>query len=109
MREENRKLWTERIEDYRSSGLTAVKWAEDREVGVHKLRYYIHKFNKEKKENLNKKSKDMQWTSIALEESVIKDKSHKLLKIIIGKATIEVSPGFDIDTFELVAKVLSKC
>jgi len=49
MREKNRKLWSERIEDYRTSGLSAVKWAEDKGVSIHKLRYYIHKFNKEKK------------------------------------------------------------
>jgi hypothetical protein len=56
MREKNRKLWSERIEDYRTSGLSASKWAEDKGVSVHKLRYYIHKFNKEKKESLNQKT-----------------------------------------------------
>jgi hypothetical protein len=53
MREKNRKLWSERIKDYKTSGLSAVKWAEDKGVSIHKLRYYIHKFNKEKKEGLN--------------------------------------------------------
>ena len=43
MKEEDRKLWTDRINDYRSSGLTVVKWAEDRGIAVHKLRYYINK------------------------------------------------------------------
>ena len=47
MNDEDRKLWTERIEDYRSSGLTAAKWALDKGVAVHKLRYYINKFNSE--------------------------------------------------------------
>ncbi len=28
MKEEDRKLWTNRIKDYRASGLTAVKWSE---------------------------------------------------------------------------------
>ena len=49
MKDEDRKLWEDRIADYRSSGLTAFKWAEDRGIAVHSLRYYIHKFNKEKK------------------------------------------------------------
>ena len=49
MKNEDRKLWTDRINDYRTSGLTAVKWAKDRDIAVHRLRYYIHNFNKEKK------------------------------------------------------------
>lgn len=32
MKEEDRKLRIDRIDDYRSSGLTTVKWAEDRGV-----------------------------------------------------------------------------
>jgi hypothetical protein len=39
MTEEERKLWTKRIEDYRASGLTAIKWAEENNVSVHTLRY----------------------------------------------------------------------
>lgn len=39
MKEADRKLWTERINDYRASGLTAIKWADDRGVAIHKLRY----------------------------------------------------------------------
>ncbi len=49
MKDEDRKLWTDRINDYRSSGLTAVKWAEDRSVSVHKLRYYIHNLIRKRK------------------------------------------------------------
>ena len=53
MKDEGRKLWTDRINDYRSNGLTATKWYEDRGIAIHKFRYYINKFNKEKKQNLN--------------------------------------------------------
>lgn len=109
MREKNRKLWSERIEDYKTSGLSAVKWAEDKGVSIHKLRYYIHKFNKEKKEGLNQDSKDIQWTSVAIEKEDSENKSNNPLKIIIGKATVEVADGFDEDTFKTVVKILSQC
>lgn len=109
MKEEDRKLWIDRIDDYRSSGLTAVKWAEDRGVSVHKLRYYIHKFNKEKKQNSNQKPKEIKWTSIVPAETMVNNKANNPLKVIIGKATIEVVSGFDEDTFQSVVRILSQC
>lgn len=113
MKEEDRKLWTERINDYRSSGLTAVKWAEDRGVAVHKLRYYINKFNKENKEKSNdesvKGSGNTKWASLALENPIVEEKSKNPLKITIGKATIVVNPGFNEDTFQSVIRILSQC
>ena len=113
MKEEDRKLWTERINDYRASGLTAVKWAEDREVAVHKLRYYINKFNKENKEKSNdesiKGSGNTKWASLALENLIVEERSNDPLKITIGKATIEVVSGFDEATFQSVIRILSQC
>ncbi|NMA84139.1 MAG: hypothetical protein GX962_09800 [Epulopiscium sp.] len=109
MKEEDRKLWTDRINDYRSSGLTAVKWAEDRGIAVHKLRYYINKFNKEKKQNSNQKPKEIQWTSVVPVETKVENKSNNPLKITIGKATVEVASGFDEVTFQSVIRILSQC
>lgn len=109
MKEEDRKLWTDRINDYRSSGLTAVKWAEDRGIAVHKLRYYINKFNKEKKQNSNQKPKEIQWTSVVPVETKVENKSNNPLKITIGKAAVEVAPGFDEVTFQSVIRILSQC
>lgn len=109
MKDEDRKLWTDRINDYRSSGLTAAKWSEDRGIAIHKLRYYINKFNKEKKQNLNQASKEIQWASVVPKEASVKNKSSNPLKVIIGKVTIEVVPGFDKDTFQSVVRILSQC
>ena len=109
MKDEDRKLWTGRINDYRSSGLTATKWSEDRGIAIHKLRYYINKFNKEKKQNLNQTSKEIQWASVVPKETNAENKSSNPLKVIIGKATIEIAPGFDKDTFQSVVRILSQC
>jgi hypothetical protein len=64
MKEDERKLWTERINDYRSSALTAVKWSEVNNLSVHKLRYYINKFNKENKLESNGTSSEIKWVPI---------------------------------------------
>ena len=109
MKEEDRKLWTDRIKDYRASGLTAVKWSEKNNVSVHKLRYYINKFNKEKKLESKQESKEPKWVSVVPEKPIVENKSESPLKITIGKATIEVVPGFDEDTFKSVIRILSQC
>ncbi|WP_077368406.1 IS66 family insertion sequence element accessory protein TnpA [Anaerosalibacter sp. Marseille-P3206] len=105
MTEEERKLWTERIEDYRASGLTAIKWAEENNVSVHTLRYKITQFNKEKEQI----SKGTQWASVVLEKSVVEKEIYPSLKVTVGKATIEVAKGFDSDTFKDVVRILSQC
>ena len=105
MTEEERKLWTKRIEDYRGSGLTAVKWAEENNVSVHTLRYRITQFNKEKEEIF----KETQWASVVLEKSVAEKETYPSLKVTVGKATIEVAKGFDSDTFKDVVRILSQC
>lgn len=109
MKDEDRKLWIDRINDYRSSGLTAVQWAEDRGVAVHKLRYYIHKFNKEKKQELKQESNEVQWASVAPKTSKVNNSVDNHLKVTIGKATIKVAPGFDENTFQSVVRILSQC
>jgi len=109
MNEEGRKLWIERIEDYRSSGLTAAKWADNKGIAIHKLRYYINKFNNENKQEPNQEDKELQWASIVTEATIVEFKSTDPLRVIIGKATIEVTPEFDKDTFESVIRILSQC
>ncbi len=102
MKEEDRKLWADRIKDYRAGGLTAVKWSKKNDVSVHKLRYYINKFNKEKK-------LESKWVSVVPEKPIVENKSESPLKVIIGKVTVEVTSGFNEDTFQSVIRILSKC
>lgn len=113
MNEEDRKLWTERIGDYRSSGLTAVKWAEKNNISVYKLRYYINKFNKEKKQEINQETNQNlnkhKWAEIVPEKKVENKNSFSPIKVTIGDATIEIVPGFDQNSFRDIVEILSKC
>jgi len=104
MDNDQNQLWVERIKDYKASGLTAAKWCEKKEIAIHALRYQITKFNKKKKKEGSKKT---QWASAVTKKTVISNATSKPLKIIIGKATIEVAPGFDPQAFQTVARILS--
>lgn len=107
MKKEDRELWTDRINDYRTSGLTAVKWADENNISVHRLRYYINKFNKENKQKLNQKPHEIKWASVVPETPVLENKHSGLLKVTVGKATIEVFPGFDENTFKSIVRILT--
>lgn len=94
--------WIELIQDYKSSGLTAAKWCEEKGFKVHILRYQINKLNKEKKKASNK----TQWASIVPTNLTVNGSIAKPLKVIIGQSTIEVTPDFDPDTLKAVVKIL---
>ena len=104
MNDKDREFWIERIEAYKDSGLSAAQWCKEEGIAVHKLRYRITQFNKEKEDKATK----TKWTTV-IPKNTIEEKSLSPLKVIIGISTIEISPGFDLDTFESVVKILSQC
>lgn len=104
MNDQEREFWIERIETYKNSGLSATQWCKEEGIAVHKLRYRITQFNKEKQDKPTK----IKWTTVIPKET-IEERSLSPLKVIIGISTIEISPGFDADTFEAVVKILSQC
>ncbi len=99
---EKREMWEERIKEYRSSGQSASKWCEEKEYKLSRLRYWIHKFNKEKAAN----DPVPKWASVEVKNPVMAQ-VHPI-KITIGKSSIEVNSGFDPATFEKVIRILSQ-
>ncbi|AZO94889.1 hypothetical protein [Halocella sp. SP3-1] len=100
-----REIWIKRIQDYKASGLTAAKWCEENGVSINSLRYYTHKFNKEKKEQESNQTK---WTAVFPAPAENKDNETKIIKVTIGQAIIEVVPGFDSNTFETLVRILKE-
>lgn len=98
------KNWIDLIQDYKSSGLTAAKWCEEKGFKVHILRYQINKLNKENKKALSK----THWASLAPANLIVNEPAIQPLKVIIGQSTILVTPGFDPDTLKEIVRVLSE-
>lgn len=97
-------MWADRIEEYRSSDLTATKWCESKGYKISRLRYWIHKFNKEKANSESTSN----WAAVEVSSPVVYDVNP--IKVTIGKASIEISSGFDSSAFEEVVRILSeKC
>ncbi len=83
---DKREIWIKRIQEYKSSDLTAAKWCEKNSISLHALKYQIHKSNKEKKQESNQ----TQWASVVPAISKITKSKDQPLKVIIGHSAIEV-------------------
>lgn len=100
---DKRQLWTQRITDYRNSGMTASNWCEDNEIILSQLRYWLLKF---KKENTLLESNGTNWVSVDFSNSLSNPKE-RTITVKIGPATIELNKNFDKDVFTDVVKVLN--
>lgn len=106
MDEEKRLLWQERIKDYRASKLSAPAWCQQNQVNIHTFRYWVNKLNKESLFT----SVNTEWFSVKVPVSESKSSTGETsfgIHINIGRASIEVSSGFDLQVFEAVVRILS--
>lgn len=99
---ENRDVWKSRVAEFKASGQTATSWCAAKELKVHQLRYWVRKFQSEHESA----KKQTQWLSVEIGE-LKSDKPQEALPVHVGKATIEVRPGFDAKLLSDVVKTLS--
>jgi hypothetical protein len=102
--EERRALWVKNIENYRGSGLTAAKWCEDHQIRPTTLKWWIMRFNKERR---FKESSQPKWVALAPHPDGTVQAAHPLT-VTIGTCRIEVFPGFDAHTFHEVVQILTQ-
>jgi hypothetical protein len=99
-KEELRKQWEKRVASYRSSGLTQAKWCEDNHLKLHQLKYWLKRTNGPS----SKSVKVASFTPVLVEETV--ECQTEILKVKIGEASIEVSPGFNASLLAEVVRTL---
>ena len=99
--QERRRIWEQKISEYRSSGVSAAVWCEQNNIKISTLRYWISRLNKEKRETTS-----IQWISMddALAMHEASDTTSIVIKI--GKASVHVSPSFSENALSRVLKVL---
>ena len=102
MKKLNKEDWQQLVSDYRSSGLTAPVWCQQKQLSIHKLRYWITKFNKAE----SKDEAGQQWVSVKTDLPV----PTAAITVKIGNAEISVSQCFDKKLFaDVVHSLLSLC
>jgi hypothetical protein len=94
--------WRQLIDDYRSSGLTAPVWCQQKQLSIHKLRYWITKFNKAESRN----ESGQQWVSVKTDLPI----TTTSITVKVGKAEISVPQDFDKELFaDVVHSLLTLC
>lgn len=95
-KDENEKIWRERVASYRTSGKTQKEWCLENNLKHSTLKYWIEKINKEQ---LQKAMPE--WIDLEMGENKIAKMPIKK----IDKNTIEVSIGNALITFPVTAEV----
>src|SRR5690606_42149241 len=98
---EKRQKWASQVASFKASDLSAAAWCAAHDVKAHQLYYWINKFISEDEPAV----KETQWLSMEVGGL---DTSHQteVLNIKVGKATIEVSPGFNPSLLSEVIRTL---
>ena len=95
-KEENEKIWRERVTEYRASTKTQKEWCKENNFKYTTLRYWLEKISKEQSQ------KEMpEWIDLEVGEN-------KIAKMPVKKLDgniIEISIGRAIITFPVTAEV----
>ena len=90
-------IWSERVAEFKASGLRATQWCAAQGHKVHQLKYWLKKFETP----TTPAQTEIRWLTVDLNDL------EPALKVKVGVATIEVNTGFDQQLFLEVVKILS--
>ncbi|MBE3519516.1 MAG: helix-turn-helix domain-containing protein [Firmicutes bacterium] len=97
-----RQQWQQWIAEYRASGLSAREWCASRGVKPDRLWYWLRRFRTEEESGSTK------WLPVDLSGVETKGQPEGgCLVVRVGKAAVEVRPGFDPELLLAVVRVLS--
>jgi hypothetical protein len=100
----NKEEWQQIINEYRSSGLSALVWCQQKKISVHKLRYWIREFNNTESQG---EAAQQRWVSFQASPNTM---VQSVITVKIGNAEVSVSEGFNKELFsEVVLSLLSLC
>lgn len=103
----NSEYWQQIVLDQNSSGLTQHVWCEQNNVNIHNLRYWKRRLASKLDPVIEQA--ETKWAIITSPESDVDENNIKSrLCIHIGKAVVDVSPGFDTESLSTVLSVLMK-
>ena len=91
MSKERQRVWSERVADFKASGLTGKEWCESRGLKQHQLWYWVKKAGEPAQ----------QWVEVELGEV-----TEPGLVIRVAHVSIEVHRGFDPGLLLAVTRAL---
>ena len=107
-RKERLTLWSDRVANYRSSGIGLRNWCSQQQVNMHSMRYWTQKLRHSNQSTAAafSSSAHTQWYALDYSTQAV---APTPLQIRVGEASIEVSQGFDPEMLRDVVRVLTRC
>jgi len=104
-RNANPEYWQQILSDQSASGLTQVQWCNQKNVNIHNFRYWKGRLTAAPiTEN---ESDDTKWALITKPKTKDpQDQDESVIRIRIGKATVDVAADVDLDALASVISVL---
>ena len=99
---EKQQQWENRIAEYRASGQSVRQWCASNDVKPERMWYWLRKY----KTNGDTFSPSSQWLPVEVCEHLPVDQNSALM-LRVGKACIEVKPGFDPSLLVQVVRALT--
>ena len=104
---ELRKEWRLRVNAFLASGQKAGAWCAVHNLKLHQLKYWLGQQKKMAVPAVKSPVKSMQWLPVEV-IGMETTRERKPLLIKVGKATIEVSSGFDPDLLADAVQALTR-
>ena len=94
-RNANPEYWQQVLSDQSASGLTQIEWCNQKSVNIHNFRYWKGRLTAAPvTEN---ESNDTTWASITSPKTKdVYDQDESMIRIRIGKATVDVAADVDL-------------
>ena len=104
-RDERRLMWQERVDQCRASGMSVAAWCRENEVPEQQMYYWLRKFRSEEADAVED---DIQWVHLGRwdRQDAMRMTEDSAVLIHIGRAMVEVRPGFAPALLRGVVKVL---
>jgi len=101
--QQRRQEWEKRIAEYLSSGQSVREWCAANGVKPERLRYWLRR----KKEAESTETESTTWVQAVVSRPTPEEENETGLLVKVGKASIEIKPGFDPELLSTVVRVLS--
>ena len=104
-RHERRLMWQERVDQCRASGMSGAAWCRENEVPEQQMFYWLRKFRCEEADAVEDV---IQWVHLGRwdRQDAMRMTEDSAVLIHIGRAMVEVRPGFAPALLRGVVKVL---
>ena len=98
--QELRAEWKKRVAAFKASGQTAKEWSKEKNVKLNRLHYWCRKYKEDAP------SKETKWAPVEL-GYLDATQTNSNITVKVGKASIEVKPGYDRNLLRDLVNTLS--